>query len=73
MLRCVPLPAVDIVMSPESSEERRRAARQEYECLVLIVHRANGFLGYIDIVPAAGCRATRPHDWSLANGTKARL
>lgn len=73
MLCFAPLPAIEIMMSPESPEERRRAARQDYECLVLIAHGADGFLGHIDNVSASGCRTTRPHDWSLADGTDVRL
>jgi PilZ domain len=58
---------------PMSPEERRRAERHEYECLVLIAHGPDGFVGHIDNVSATGCRTTRPHDWSLANGTEVRL
>ncbi|MEQ1513577.1 MAG: PilZ domain-containing protein [Lysobacteraceae bacterium] len=56
-----------------SPEERRRAERHEYDCLVLIAYGPDGFLGHIDNVSATGCRTTRPHDWALANGTEVRL
>jgi hypothetical protein len=62
-------------MSPEhaSREERRRAPRHPYDCTVLIARGADGFLGQIDNVSSTGCRVTRPHDWSLADGTEVRL
>jgi PilZ domain len=56
-----------------SPDERRRADRHEYDCLVLIARGADGFLGHIDNVSATGCCVTRPHDWSLINGTHVRL
>ncbi|NOT89892.1 MAG: PilZ domain-containing protein [Lysobacter sp.] len=56
-----------------SPEERRRAERHEYDCLVLIAHGPDGFVGHIDNVSATGCRTTRPHDWALANGAEVRL
>lgn len=56
-----------------STDERRRAERHEYDCLVLIAHGPDGFLGHIDNVSASGCRTTRPHDWALADGTEVRL
>lgn len=56
-----------------STDERRRAQRHEYECLVLIARGEEGFLGHIDNVSATGCCVTRPHDWSLGNGTQVRL
>lgn len=56
-----------------SPEERRRAERRDYDCLVLIAHGAEGFLGHIDNVSATGCRTTRPHDWALGNGADVRL
>ena len=55
------------------TEERRRASRQDYDCPVLIAHGAEGFLGQIDNVSASGCRVTRPHDWSLADGAQVWL
>ena len=56
-----------------SHDERRRADRHESDCLVLIARSADGFLGHIDNVSATGCCVTRPHDWSLINGTLVRL
>jgi hypothetical protein len=56
-----------------SPEERRRAQRQEYDCQVLIANGTDGFLGHIDNVSATGCRTTRPHDWSLVDGTEVLL
>ena len=56
-----------------SPDERRRADRHEYDCLVLIARGADGFLGHIDNVSATGCCVTRPHDWSLINGAHIRL
>ncbi len=56
-----------------SPDERRHAQRQEYDCLVLIARGAEGFLGHIDNLSATGCCTTRPHDWSLSNGTQVRL
>ena len=56
-----------------SPDERRHAQRQEYDCLVLIARGAEGFLGHIDNLSATGCCTTRPHDWSLTNGTQVRL
>lgn len=58
------------LMTPE---ERRRAPRHEYDCPVLIARDAEGFLGNIDNVSASGCCITRPHDWSLADGTQVWL
>lgn len=55
--------------SPMSPDERRRADRHEYDCLVLIARGADGFLGHIDDVSATGCCVIRPYDWSLINGT----
>ncbi len=56
-----------------SPDERRRADRHEYDCLVLITLGADGFIGHIDNVSATGCCVTRPHDWSLINGTQVLL
>lgn len=58
---------------PMSPEERRRSPRQDYECPVLIARGVDGFIGHIDNVSATGCRVTRPHDWSLEDGTEVRL
>lgn len=56
-----------------SPEDRRRAQRHDYDCLVLVARGAEGFLGHIDNVSASGCCITRPHDWSLGNGSDVRL
>lgn len=62
-----------IKLAPMSTDERRGAQRHEYDCPVLIARNDDGFLGHIDNVSATGCRVTRPHDWSLDNGTEVRL
>jgi PilZ domain len=56
-----------------SPEERRRAQRHEYDCQVLIANGIDGFVSHIENVSATGCCTTRPHDWSLDNGSEVVL
>lgn len=60
-------------MPTSNNEERRRAPRRDYDCLVLVAYGDEGFLGHVDNVSASGCCISRPEDWSLANGTEVRL
>ncbi len=53
--------------------ERRKAPRQEYECVVLIAQGADGFIGNMENVSAVGCCTTRPADWALSVGADVRL
>jgi PilZ domain len=54
-------------------DERRRAPRADFECVVMIAHGTDGFVGQIENVSAVGCCTSRPEDWSLEVGKEVRL
>ncbi len=57
-----------------TDEERRRAPRVEFECVVMIAHgSADGFVAHMENVSAVGCCTTRPEDWSLSVDDDVRL
>jgi hypothetical protein len=59
--------------APNQEDERRRAPRVDFECVVMIAHGTDGFVGQMENVSAVGCCASRPEDWSLDIGDEVRL
>lgn len=59
--------------SPHQDEERRRAPRVDFECVVMIAHGNEGFVAHMENVSAVGCCTSRPEDWSLNIQTEVRL
>lgn len=58
---------------PPQDEERRRAPRVDFECVVMIAHGTEGFVAHMENVSAVGCCTSRPEDWSLNIQTEVRL
>lgn len=54
-------------------DERRRAPRVEFECVVMIAHGTDGFVAHMENVSAVGCCTSRPEDWSLNINDPVRL
>jgi hypothetical protein len=61
-------------MSTQSNDQdRRRAPRIDFECVVMIAHGEDGFVGQMENVSAIGCCTTRPDDWTLEPDANVRL
>ncbi len=56
-----------------SDEDRRRAPRIDFECVVMIAHGTDGFVARMENVSAVGCCTSRPEDWALSVDDQVRL
>ncbi len=59
--------------APLKDDERRRAPRVEFECVVMIAHGTDGFVAQMENVSAVGCCTSLPEDWSLQVGDPVQL
>jgi PilZ domain len=57
----------------DKDDDRRRAPRVDFECVVMIAHGTEGFVAQMENVSAVGCCTSRPDDWSLDVGEHVRL